>query len=135
MTVPFPEILFVVCVREKRIAESRLFACIPPIGRPHDRLYRFPFGNVYEDGRICWGNMTLPQIDEPIVLDSVVGRFFSSVFSGHLVNGTSMFNPPQDVVNLRTLLEHLAGQEHFPDRILRMSDTTLGMAMSAHNGR
>ncbi len=131
ITVPFPEMLFVFSIREKRISDSTLFACIPPIGRAHDRLYFFPFGNVWEDGRICWGSVHQPQIEEPIVLDTMVTRFFSSAFSGHLVHGSSMFNPPEEgIVNLRTLLEHLSGQEHFPDRILKASNTTLGSAMS-----
>jgi len=135
MTVPFPEILFVFTVSEGRILDSRLFACVPPIGRSYDRLYRFPFGNVYEEGNICWGGNILPQINEPIVLDGVVSRFFTSGFSGHLVYGTNMFNPPEGVVNLRTLLEHLVGQEHFPDRILKSSNVTLGMAISHGDNR
>lgn len=131
VTVPFPEMLFVFSIREKRISDSTLFACIPPIGRPHDRLYFFPFGNVYEDGRVCWGSVHQPQIEEPIVLDTMVTRFFGSVFSGHLVHGSSMFNPPEEgVVNLRTLLEHLSGREHFPDRVLKASNATLGSAMA-----
>jgi hypothetical protein len=130
VTVPFPEILFVFSVNGQRIIHSKLFACIPPVGRSYDRLYRFPFGNVYENGDICWGSNTHPQVTEPIVLDAVVGRFFTSVFSGHLVHGTNMFHPPEGVVNLRTLLEHLEGKEHFPDRVLKTSDVTLGAAMS-----
>jgi hypothetical protein len=132
MTVPFPEILFIFMVREGQIIDSKLFACIPPIGRSYDRLYRFPFGNVYDTGVICWGGIVLPKINEPIVFDGVIGRFFTCVFSGHLVYGTNMFNPLEGVVNLRTLLEHLVGQEHFPDHILKQSNITLGMVMSRH---
>lgn len=35
---------------------SRLYATAGPILRETDGLYSFPFGNVYTDGRICWGN-------------------------------------------------------------------------------
>ncbi len=135
MTVPFPEMFFVFAVGDRRITDSLLFACLPPIGRSHDRLYHFPFGNVWEDGRICWGNIAHPEIAEPIALDGVVNKFFSSIFSGHLVHGTNMFHPPSGVVNLRTLLEHLAGQEHFPDTMLKASDTTVGGAMSSKSNR
>lgn len=130
MTVPFPEILFMFEIKDKRIMESGLYACVPPVGRPYDRLYRFPFGNVYENGTVCWGNAVHPEIGEPIVLDSVVSRFFTSVFSGHIVNGTNMFYPPEGVVNLRTLLEHLSGKDHFPDQILKPSNLTVGTAMT-----
>ena len=64
-----------------------------------------------------------------------MSRFFTSVFSGHLVYGTNMFNAPEGVVNLRTLLEHLSGQEHFPDRILKPSDMTVGTAMAPRDRR
>jgi len=130
ITAPFPEMFFVFNIRDKRITDSLLFSCIPPIGRSYDSLYFFPFGNVYEDGTICWGSVSQSTIEEPIVLDSMVTRFFNSVFSGHLVQGTSKFHPPEGVVNLRTLLEHLIGQEHFPDRILKTSNITVGAAMS-----
>lgn len=56
------------------------------------------------------------------------------MFSGHLVNGTSLFNPPEGVVNLRTLLENLSNQEFFPDNILKTSSLIIGKAMS-ENGR
>ena len=129
-TVPFPETLFVFGIRDGRIVDSALYSCVPPIGRPQDWLYFFPFGNVYVSGNICWGSVAMADIKEPVALDTMVARFFGSVFSGHLVNGTSMFRPPDGVVNLRTLLEHLSGQESFPDGILKISDTTVGMAMS-----
>jgi hypothetical protein len=130
-TVPFPEMLFIFSVQDKRIFSSLLFACIPPIGRPQDRLYSFPFGNVYgNDGKICWGDVHQAAIEEPIMLDTMIARFFGSVFSGHLVNGTSLFNPPDGVVNLRTLLESLSNQEFFPDNILKTSQFTIDKAMS-----
>lgn len=129
-TVPFPEMLFIFNIKNERIIESSLFSCIPPVGRSHDRLYRFPYGNVWKDGRICWGDLYIPDIKEPIVLDSVVQKFFNSVFSGHIIQGTNMFTPPEGVVNLRTLLEYLVGKDIFPDNMLRLSDATIGQAMS-----
>jgi len=60
-TIPFPETVFLFYVDREKIVQSKLFACIPPIGRRNDQLFRFPFGNVYEDGKICWGNIVLPR--------------------------------------------------------------------------
>lgn len=135
MTVPFPEMLFIFSVRNKRIVDTKVFSCIPPIGRPHDRLYMFPYGNVYDKtGRVCWGSVVLPDVAEPVMLDGIVARFFTSVFSGHLMSGTSTFHPPDGVVNLRTLLEHMSGQEHFPDKVLKASELTIGAAMAAKDG-
>ena len=138
MTIPFPELLFVFKVDNDRLdtTESSLFACLPPIGRPQDPLYFFPFGNVWENGGICWGDVHIPTIDELVVLDSVVAKFLSSIFSGHLVHGTAMFVPPDpEVVNLRTLLEHLQGKQFFPDGTLKQSNVTLGAAMLRRRDR
>lgn len=75
-TVPFPEMLFIFSVQDKRIFSSLLFACIPPIGKHSDRLYSFPFGNVYgNDGKICWGDVHQATIEEPIMLDTMVLDF------------------------------------------------------------
>ena len=135
MTVPFPELLFIFSISDKRVTETKLFSCIPPIGRPHDRLYMFPYGNVYDKtGRVCWGSIVLPEIAEPVMLDGVVARFFTSVFSGHLISGTSTFHPPEGVVNLRTLLGHMVGKEYFPDKVLKASELTIGAAMTAKDG-
>jgi len=131
-TIPFPETLFVFSVNDTKVLDSLLFACIPPLGRMDDRLYAFPLGNVYDDGPICWGNnYVFPSITDPIILDGVVGRFFSSAFSGHMVE-RGLFNAPAGVVNFRTLLDHLSGKEYFPDSILKKSKT-LSEAMSRSN--
>jgi hypothetical protein len=142
VTVPFPELLFVFKVGNRRLdtGNTSLFACIPPIGKAYDPLYRFPFGNVWEsgsdEGKVCWGDIQIPEIDEPVVLDSVVAKFFSSVFTGHLVHGTSMFVPPNsEVVNLQTLLEHLKDKRFFPDGMLKQSGSTLGKAMQDRKAR
>jgi len=129
--LPFPELLFVFSIRDKNIIKTKLFACIPPIGRKHDMLYLFPFGNVYEDGSICWGSVNRYNVEEPAALDGMVASFFSSVFSGHLTWGTRMFHPPADsgVGDLRGLVEYLSGKEHFPDNILKASSINIGSAL------
>jgi len=37
--------------------DTRLYATQGPIIRDTDQLYRFPFANVYSDGKICWGSV------------------------------------------------------------------------------
>ena len=37
--------------------DTRLFATRGPLLRESDQLYRFPFGNIYSDGRVCWGRV------------------------------------------------------------------------------
>jgi len=119
--VPVPSTMFFFHVKGGDIATTRLFACAPPVLSENARLYWFPLGNVYENGNICWGSVKTGSfnITTPVVLDSVINRFFSSVFSGHLVHGTGAFRPPVGVVNLQTLIDWLEGKEMFPAKILK----------------
>lgn len=125
--IPFPSTFFQFHVVDKSVRETDVYACVPPLGGASQRLYRFPLGNVDADGRVCWGGASPSSLEirAPFVLDSVVNRFFSSVFSGHYIQGVSAFHPPEGVVNLATLLDHLEGLSSFPSEILRVSDTFL----------
>lgn len=125
--IPFPHTLFSFRVSARKVSESQMYAFVPPLGNSYQRLHRFPLGNVFDNGQICWGSVKLHEMDirEPVVLDSVVNRFFSSVFSGHLVHGVAGFHPPEGVTNLQELIDHLEGMTSFPKEILRISDKFL----------
>lgn len=48
------------------------------------RVVAFPFGNVYDHGQVCWGNVVLTtlNISDPLAIDNV---FFASRFNHDLV--------------------------------------------------
>lgn len=130
--IPFPSTLFLFHIQNDRIEQSKLYACRPPLARDYDTLYWFPLGNVFTSGQICWGSVKYRdmKITSPMVLDSVVNRFFSSVFSGHLVHGTQAFHPPNDgITSLKTLVDHLEGQTAFPTNALKSAGVTLRKAL------
>lgn len=130
--IPFPATLFLFHIQGDRIEQSKLYACRPPVARDYDQLYWFPLGNVFDSGKICWGSVKHREmkIASPMMLDSVVNRFFSSVFSGHLVHGTQAFNPPNSsIVNLETLANHLEGHASFPTGVLRSAGVNLKRAL------
>lgn len=47
----------------------------------------FPFGNVYEDGHICWGSVSEVSTIEPVNSHKLFGLFFNSGFNGDLYRG------------------------------------------------
>jgi len=129
--IPFPSTLFLFHIQKERIQQSKLYACQPPLISDYNQLHWFPMGNVFDSGKICWGSVKIidMKITSPIVLDSVVNRFFSSVFSGHLVHGTGAFIPPnRDVVNLDTLVKYLEKQTSFHTSMLKPAGITLRKA-------
>jgi len=130
--IPFPSTLFLFHVQGDRIQQSKLYSCKPPVATDYTQLYWFPLGNVFNSGQICWGSVKHRdiKISSPMMLDSVVNRFFSSVFSGHLVHGTQAFNPPtNEVVSLHTLADYLEDKKSFPTTALRSAGVTLRKAL------
>lgn len=63
--VVFPDLVFLFQVREGKLSTSFCFALKQDasgmIG-PASRLCYYPFGNVYDDGKICWGNTVFPKV-------------------------------------------------------------------------
>jgi hypothetical protein len=117
--IPFPDMLFVFEISRGIYSSSRAFSIIPPFGLPTHKLYMFPFGNVSAEGAICWGSAARGEVEDAIVLDSAVGKFFTSGFSGHYVFGTSTFAPPPGVGDLWEFLEFLKDKDDFPSECLR----------------
>lgn len=75
--IPFPSLLFYFEVIKTNISKSCLYAFHGKAaeGIP---LYRYPFGNVYENGNICWGNTQLPRILSLKDVEHLTEMFFMS---------------------------------------------------------
>jgi len=90
--VPFPALLFKLVLAENASAaydvrSVRVVAYKDPALTPGSQLYRFPYGNVYDDGRICWGSIGVPQVKEIVNASAICELFLTSMFNGHLGNG------------------------------------------------
>jgi hypothetical protein len=70
-------------------------------------LYRAPFPNVYDDGRICWGDNKEQTVDAALARQTL-DLFFSSPFNKDLNQGKSIRR-----VKLETLYEENEGKK-FP---------------------
>lgn len=68
--IPFPQMLFVFSIAQKRIGHCQLFALKRGRVNKDTVLYRFPFGNVGHNGSICFGRNKLPEIESLAELET-----------------------------------------------------------------
>lgn len=119
--VPHPSYLFFFRVSNSSVVDVRIFALGGPITSLKNALYRFPFGNTYGDGRICWGGVHLPKIENPINLISIIGMFLDSKFNGDLSGGSFKH---KECYYLEEFLVFLDKKETFPiDSLIKLSET------------
>lgn len=109
--VPFPNILMYFYVEQGKLVGSKCFATCGE----KETLYCYPFGNVYEDGKICWGNVSLPKIQKLEEINIFVSMFFSSG-----TNDDLYFNSRG--MTQRAMLEELVKLDEFPDEMLQVSN-------------
>lgn len=113
--VPFPALMFIFCVATGRINVSEVVALDTDVPQEDSIVYHYPFGNVYNDGKICWGNIALPSISNPLELPKAISGFFASETNNDLyeiVDGRQQ----------RQLLEELSNADTFPKRYLRKNE-------------
>ena len=66
--------------------EKSWFFCTPSLITSLDDtvpLYAFPFGNVYNQGKVCWGNVPMGDLTLSNV-GTIHGRLWGSLFNGDL---------------------------------------------------
>ena len=113
--IPFPICLFIFYVSDGLIKSSKLFALNEKLNNKKDTLYRFPFGNTYEDGRICWGNNKIPKIKKPQSLHSLIAMFYDAPFNGDLFDSKTI---KMERSNFWTFVKSLDGKDFFPNKVL-----------------
>jgi hypothetical protein len=131
INIPFPKCFFVFWVEANRIKQTYVFSLKNPINAETDTLYNFPFGNVYQDGHVCWGEAKLPKINCAMELVGVINIFLGSGFNGDLIEGWSFGQPKKyeegecKVKCFWTLLKYLENKTIFPREMLKTSPRTL----------
>lgn len=122
--VPYPTCLFYFSIRANKIVDLRLNSLKYPLQSETDALYCFPFSNVYNDGRICWGSVGLPNVSKPIELIGIINLFLGSQFNGDLA-GTNFLAPKgTEIFDFWTLIKHVKTLQEFPAEILKATSTT-----------
>ena len=85
--VNLPPMLYAVCMTGGRFSNAKIYIINPvqvnklSITGTNNTLATFPYGNVYSDGRVCWGSTKVSEITRP---QDVEEAFFGSTFNGDL---------------------------------------------------
>ncbi len=124
--MPIPATLFVVQLyktnEEYGVSDSAIFAVQGDFLGPETQLSAFPYGNVFDDSRICWGEVQ-PNLANVFQVGSLVDVFLGSDYNLDL---TGLFRHDQmsegqdeDYVDLPTFWKKIQGMEQIPRNLLR----------------
>jgi hypothetical protein len=119
-------------IQKTNVHESSAFALSGPITSLNNSLCKFPFGNTYDDGRICWGGVKLPKIKEPIDILSCVSSFMDSEYNGDLSNDRTFDSLRLQEYGIKftkhsiaELLHYIKDKEFFPSELLKPCGLTI----------
>jgi hypothetical protein len=121
--IPFPICLFSFSILDSNIYSSNVYCLKNSINTKMDKLYKFPFGNVYDTNKICWGGNNFDKIEIPQDLFGIINIFYDSKFNGDLFN-TSLLNESLNITNVKDLFLFLKDKEKFPIDVLKSCNKT-----------
>jgi hypothetical protein len=111
--IPFPKLCFYVRVEGGVRKETSLFAV-----NKKGLLCHYPFGNVYDSGDCCFGNIIVQDVRNAAEALKVADAFLTGETNDHLWNPIGKFELQGD------FYEALQGKKAFPERYLRKLDGT-----------
>lgn len=114
--VPFPNLVFCFGVRNEQLVTKTVFAYKDRFLRDETQLYRFPFSNVFEGGRLCYFDNT--PIKDLVQLQTFAHRWLNATFNDHLYDEQrcTLLNKP-----LREILEMSQGKEFDKDMLVPLN--------------
>ena len=117
--IPYPDLFFWFNVEEGKVTKSRCFALKSDKNiSDSTELYYFPFANVHEDGRICWGDNTLPIISSMQELDGLVALFYGAPYNNDLFDSTQHL-VGKGGISLFEFFNELKKKKSFPKEVLK----------------
>lgn len=136
-SVPIPNLVFFIefvqigANGKLRIINTKVFASMGPVLSVDSMLYKFPYGNTYANGDVCWGQTAdFSNLTSTVDLSIVPMTLLLSDFSSDLSTGKiTPFTYMKEVtcgesieINVLTsehLLQYLDGEGVFPYKVLR----------------
>lgn len=118
LNIPFPHCLFTFKISNKILSDTWVHCLESRLLSPNDILKTFPFGNVYDNGSVCWGQIAYNDINSPIDLIAKISMFFDAPFNGDLTD-RSTFNKKDGLNNFWELVDYLKDKEKFPTNLLK----------------
>ena len=126
-SIPFPSLLFSIKVINGKATETNVFAVKDVKASKNTVLYHFPFGNVYDNGKICWGGNSLPAINSPLESTIIPRLFYSAPTNSDLWNAEKRLDV--SIVKCEPVLskiyEALHNKKTFPLDALMVSSMTI----------
>jgi hypothetical protein len=121
-TIPFPGLMFAAILREDSNGnttflkdESRMFALRTPVYNETVALYNYPFTNVYNDFRICWGD-TLHSGRTSVQQTAGLLETFLSGINNHDLYNSANAHMRADILDV---FADLAKKESYPSDTLK----------------
>lgn len=111
--VCMPSLVFSFHVNKGRMENTRVYTLKDEKPTDNSVLYRYPYGNVHDDGRICWGTNAFPDIHEIKRLETAMTLFIQSPCNSDLYRSEKCIG--QKDVPLRDLFEQLRNVQSFPE--------------------
>lgn len=122
--VPFPDLVFYLKAQKGRVTTSKVFALASGDTSEKAKLYRYPYGNVYEDGKICWGgnSNSIPSVHCLKDFEKVVTLFFGATTNNDLYK-SPIYEKDGVQVNMSQteLLKLMQGKDIYPAEFLNPS--------------
>lgn len=86
----FPHLIFKWIVQNEQIFDLYIYATKSDKFTAETEIYRFPYSNVYHDGRVCMGANKFPVLDNIKQLETLHNLFFGAPFNGELARGVGI---------------------------------------------
>ena len=103
------------------VSNSAMYTMAGDFQGPNTQLYSFPYGNLFDDSRICWGEVQ-PNLGNVFQVGSLVDVFLGSDFNLDLTGlyrHDRMAENDEEYVDLPTFWKRMQGQEQIPTNLLR----------------
>ena len=124
--IPYPTCLFIFSIHNKIAVEIKLFALKHPLQTEKDKLYCFPFSNVYQDGRICWGQAGVSfKVKKPMEMVGIINQFLGSKFNGDIAQNNVTLTKDCGFTDFWGLIRAVTGKSEFPLEFLKETNQKL----------
>lgn len=127
-TVPFPTLAFNYCIEKGKVTKSYCFALEEDMDWNDDTmLYHYPYTNVYDNGKVCWGGNILPLVNQLQDIDALTALFFSAKCNDDLFTPENMLTGCNRFKgNVRAFFTEMGKYDTFPKKFLKAVDRKLG---------
>lgn len=122
--IPFPDLVFYLKAHKGNVTTSKVFAMQDGDVTEKSPLFRYPFGNVYADGRICWGRNfdSIPKVHCLKDFEKAVTLFFGATTNNDLYKSPKIEKEGVLVdMNQTEFIQLLEGKDVFPVEFLNPS--------------